>query len=323
MTRLDLEISKFDNGHRVRHLGTRLGESPWTGLDWTRLWPQAHAYTRTHSLAPSPDDLQYTDDQHTNDPCTDNPFRSSMVKGTHVQNITNRLHICNEYSAFFFCIIGRFEYDVCTVNNDRDGNQMVPMFGVTNMQFNYGTLAIDTATFHPQSIDAMVRRGVAHYLGNEMASKVVTWEESENKARKESGAAPVTDEEKAAKKAEYQSAGLTALSDGSVGASSRGPRVDPLTAATQSIAKREVLDVLKANGLKPPKGDESIEFANGTKKTMAEMVATRIAHAEHGPRINKEAAKKVADDERKAKKAKDEAAKRDKATPVNADDLGL
>jgi hypothetical protein len=191
------------------------------------------------------------------------------------------------------------------------------------MQFNYGTLTIDTAGFHPTALDAMVRRGVAHFLGNEIASKVVGWEESENKARAEAGKAPVTDEEKASKKQELQAAGLQALADGTVGQSNRGPRVDPITSATQAIAKREVLDILKANGLKVPKGDEAIEFANGQKKTLAEMVSTRVAHPEHGARIAKEAARKVADDEKKAAKAKADAAKRDKAQPASADALGL
>lgn len=186
------------------------------------------------------------------------------------------------------------------------------------MQFNYGTIAIDTAKFAPTSIDAMVRRGVAHYLGNEMASKVAAWEENQKKAGVE-----VTDEAKAGMKAQFQLEGLEALESGTVGTSSRGPRVDPITAATAAIAKREVIDVLKANNLKAPKGEEGITFPNGQVKTMADMIAGRIAHPDHGPRIAKEAAKKVADDERKAAKAKADAAKRDKAQPFSADELGL
>lgn len=191
------------------------------------------------------------------------------------------------------------------------------------MQFNYGNLVIDTAGFHPTSVDAMVRRGVAHFLGNEIHSKLNAWEESENKSRAGSGKASVSVEEKAEKKAALQQAGLVVLAEGTVGANVRGPRVDPVTAATQSIAKREVLDVLKANGLKAPKGNEAITFANGQTKSMADMVATRIAHPEHGPRIAKEANRKVADDEKKAAKAKTDAAKRDKDQPASADALGL
>jgi hypothetical protein len=191
------------------------------------------------------------------------------------------------------------------------------------MQIQYGTHALDTAKFHPNAIEAMVRRGVSHYLGNEMASKVVAWAESEAKERAKATppGGPVTDAEKEAKKAQFQADAITALETGTVGQSNRGPRVDPLVAQMQAIAKREVIDTLKANNIKPPKGDDIVTFGDGATRTMAQMIEKRLAN--HGARIETEAKKLLADQARKAEKAKKEAAARESKGLVAASELGL
>src|SRR5258708_154846 len=176
------------------------------------------------------------------------------------------------------------------------------------MQIQYGSHALDTAKFHPTAIEAMVRRGVSHYLGNEMASKVVAWVEAENKERAKTNAAPVTDEEKDAAKLSFQADAIVALETGTVGQSNRGPRVDPLVAQCLAIAKREVIDTLKANNIKPPKGDDIVTFGDGATRTMSQMVEKRLAS--HGQRIETEAKKHLAELARKAEKAKKEAAAR-------------
>jgi hypothetical protein len=193
--------------------------------------------------------------------------------------------------------------------------------GVITMQIQYGTHALDTAKFHPTAIEAMVRRGVSHYLGNEMASKVVAWAESENKERAKTGAAPVTDAEKEAAKVAFQTDGIIALEAGTVGQSNRGPRVDPLVAQMQAIAKREVIDTLKANNIKPPKSDDVVTFGDGATRTMAQMVEKRLAN--HTARIEAEAKKHLSELARKADKAKKEAAARESKAPVGALELGL
>lgn len=189
------------------------------------------------------------------------------------------------------------------------------------MQIQYGTYQLDTAKFHPTAIEAMVRRGVSHYLGNEMASKVVAWTEAENKERAKTGAAAVTDAEKETQKAQFQADAIAALEAGTVGQSNRGPRVDPLVAQMQSIAKREVIDTLKANNIKPPKGDDVVTFGDGATRTMAQMVEKRLAG--HGSRIESEAKKHLAELARKAEKAKKEAAARESKGAVGAAELGL
>lgn len=189
------------------------------------------------------------------------------------------------------------------------------------MQIQYGNHALDTAKFHPASLDAMVRRGVSHYLGNEMASKVVAWSETETKERAKTGAPAITDAEKEAKKNELQLEAIAALEAGTVGQSNRGPRVDPLVAQVMAIARREVIDTLKANNIKPPKGEDVVTFGDGATRTMAQMVEKRIAN--HGPRIEAEAKKHLAELARKAEKAKKEAAARESKAPVGASELGL
>jgi len=44
-----------------------------------------------------------------------------------------------------------------------------------NLVITYGTRTLDFNTLPPASLVAMVRRGVSHFFGNEMASKVAAY----------------------------------------------------------------------------------------------------------------------------------------------------
>ena len=205
-------------------------------------------------------------------------------------------------------------------------------------KFTYGTIEVDTSAFAPASIEALVRRGVAHYLGNEQASKVVAW--AKTKATEGLAAYLQTDpdnsagktvedfepslEDKQSKKEELQQAALGHLVAGTIGISApRTPSVDPLEAAMERLAKAQVTTVLKANGIKPPKDGESVTFGDGTKKTMDDMIATRLAHATHGPAIRAEAEKVLkAKAKEAAAKAKALASQKVEG-PISADNLGL
>jgi hypothetical protein len=194
------------------------------------------------------------------------------------------------------------------------------------MQITYGNFELDTALFPPATVDALIRRGVSHILGNEASSKAKAWEESENASRAETAGKagqstynPVTDEEKAAKKAEFQAAFVDAMTAGTLGqGAARGPRVDPVEAAARGIAKREIADVLRGVGLKLPKTDAKVKFTDGQEFTLAELIDRRLE--KHGERITREAQKHVADLERRSKKAREEAAK---VGTANAEALGL
>jgi hypothetical protein len=186
------------------------------------------------------------------------------------------------------------------------------------MQVTYGQYEIDTGKLPPVTIDALVRRGISHVLGNEAASKVSAWADNAERIKAEGNA---TDEQKAQKKAEFQAVFIDAMLAGTLGQhAARGPRVDPLEAVMNGIAKREIIDRLKAANppIKTPKGDETINL-KGELFTMAQLITRRLNGPE-GERIKREAQKHVADLERKAKKAKEDVAK---AGDTSADALGL
>lgn len=209
------------------------------------------------------------------------------------------------------------------------------------MQTTYGNIALDTAQFHPNSIDALVRRGISHYLGNEMASKVTAWVEKEIKsgvdafkaanptvklddAKMAALVSKVTpsDDDKAAKKAEFQTAGVASLLDGTIGqGGERGPRVDPIESEMRVQARAGVLATLKGAGLKAPKGDGVVTFADGQTRTMAQMIDKRLTTQAEA--LRHAADKALKEKAKKAEKDKADAAKIVGNGPVQADALGL
>lgn len=158
----------------------------------------------------------------------------------------------------------------------------------------YGTHEIDTATLPEVSATALMRRGLAHFLGNEQASKVASFV----KASKE----PVTDEAKAAKLAEFVASAKEALIAGTIGSNVRGPRGSAVETVERALAKAEVISILSnlSPKVKFPKGEEKVEFADGTKLSGEELIARRLA--KHGDRLRKEAEAKMKADARKAEK---------------------
>lgn len=152
----------------------------------------------------------------------------------------------------------------------------------------YGNLSIDTSAIPAKSLEALISRGVTHYLGNEQASKV----SGAVKKAIEDGT-PLADDEIVALKAQYVAAAHAALLDGSIGTRVGGPKLDPLTRATRDIAGEEIGAMLKKAGQKVPKGKETIEV-KGQALTFADLVDRRIASEAHGARIAKEAKARVA-----------------------------
>lgn len=137
----------------------------------------------------------------------------------------------------------------------------------------YGTNALDFAALPQSSLVAMLRRGVSHYLGSEQSSKVVAMFDPD----KDEPVADSSPEAKAKAKADFVAKAIDALIAGTVGVSVRGPSVDPIQTIVNRLARKEVLDVLKASGTKPPKkAEDKVQFANGTAFTLAELVSRRL-----------------------------------------------
>ncbi len=201
------------------------------------------------------------------------------------------------------------------------GNQAAIAKGEINMtQFTYGQLQIDSDKVHAVAIDALIRRGLSHLLGNEQSAKVgpeSAWFKSVVTA---TGNNP-TAEEVSAQKVEFQKVAIQSLYDGTIGTRVSGPRVDPLETEMNAIAKREVSDVLRTQGIKKfPTGDATVTLGSESF-TGNQLIARRIT--KHGERIKREAEKVMNDKAKKAKAAAHAAAMAAQNGAVDAESLGL
>src|SRR5258708_3426599 len=108
--------------------------------------------------------------------------------------------------------------------------------------FTYGELQIDSDKFHPNAVQALLRRGLSHLLGNEQAAKLGP-ESAWGKAN-----ANATKEQVAAAKLAMQQSAIATLYDGTIGVrASSGPKADPLMSEMRKIAKFEVTGILAKN----------------------------------------------------------------------------
>lgn len=209
--------------------------------------------------------------------------------------------------------------------------------------FQYNDHSIVGAKVPEANRKAIWGKGLTHYLGNEVAARVTAWSKAQvadavAAHRKANGLtddvaidgsafAPTVEVIKA-KQHEFRLEAIERLYDGEIGAGSRGPRVDPLTSAINSIAKAEVLVLLKSMGINRfPKEGEAIKFGDGTTRTADELVANWLNGVDkkgsfgkpgedNRPRITKAAERKIVD----AKKAQEKANSHGHLT---VSDLGL
>lgn len=192
------------------------------------------------------------------------------------------------------------------------------MNATTNpLSLTYGSHTVDFATLPQTSVVAMLRRGLSHFLGSEMASKVNAYFDTDRKLAEGETRLDDTDENRAKVKAEYQAKAIDALLAGTVGISVRGPSVDPIEKIINQLARAEVTNILKSNGIKPPKKAEDTVKIGGVEFTTDQLIARRLdptiptgvdkkTGVSHIDRLTKEAKKKV--DEQVKAKAKAEAA---------------
>ncbi len=167
-----------------------------------------------------------------------------------------------------------------------------------NLVLKYGDFTADFNTLPESSLVGMLRRGFAHFMGSECASKVTGHFDPESLPEGETD----TPEARAAYKATVQSEAFAKLLAGTVGVSTRGPAIDPVETIARRLAKAEILPILKANGLAwPKKAEDVVTFPDGQAFNGATLIDRRVK--QQGDRLMKEA-KKVADEQaRKAKKA--------------------
>lgn len=158
---------------------------------------------------------------------------------------------------------------------------------IENPVFTVGSTEINVNDLPPRSLRALLSRGFTHYFGSEQASKVKTWKDKQAESGTEATEAEIN-----AYKAQCVAEAIEKLRSGEIGVRSAGVTIDPLDKLRNKIAKQQVIDTLRKNNIKVPKGDEAVKFANGVSKTLAEMVATRLAS--NGDAIEAEAKKALA-----------------------------
>jgi hypothetical protein len=185
---------------------------------------------------------------------------------------------------------------------------------MADLKLTYGNHTVDFATVPEQSVVAMLRRGFAHFLGSEQASKVTAYFDPDRKLAEGEERLADTPENRDKIKADYQAKALDALLAGTVGMSTRGPTIDPITTIINRLARQEVHNILKASGVKPPKkADDTVEIGV-TKYTTDQLIARRLDPASpagvdkktgvaHLERLTKEANKIAAEQAKKNAKA--------------------
>lgn len=193
-----------------------------------------------------------------------------------------------------------------------------------NIQIDYANHSVDFAKVPAPSIEALLRRGVAHFLGNEQASKVTAWK-AKLAGDKENPREPSEDEVEQYKN-DLVSTALADIYAGDIG-SGRGPRLDPVERELRSLVDSHIANTLAGNGIKFPKGrklpadGEVVKFANGATRTMDQMRENVLKT--HGDKFRKDAEKRVADLAKKAAQAKANAEALAQQGPVDAEALGL
>ena len=211
------------------------------------------------------------------------------------------------------------------------------MFTIGNDKFE--------AEFHslPESTQqALAQQGFNHKMQNEVAAKISADANKQavinvkarlgDKATKDELASLVpverkallealSDDDRAAITAQYQSDLWAKMLAGTLGTVERARKGDPFDAEGDKIAFGEVVEILRANKLwterKHPSRDAEISFAKGPR-TVASLVEQRLAN--HESRIHKEANRRL-DAVRKAKEAAEKAAQARGETPADADAL--
>ena len=168
---------------------------------------------------------------------------------------------------------------------------------VITSNLTYGDITIDFSALPPSSQFALARRGLAHYLGNEQASKVTSWKDARN-----ADCNPPNDAEIATYKGDLITAALAALAEGKVGANVRGPRGMAAETVMRELAQKEVMGILAQVGLSlPAKKDAVVTFPNGDTFTRVQLIERRIER--HKERLMKAAETELRARERLASKA--------------------
>ncbi len=198
------------------------------------------------------------------------------------------------------------------------------------MEITYGTnIKLDSSTFPEATTKALLSFGVAHFLGNVQASKIVgriRGKDGLNKADATKEAVKAWREANPQLitkwSAEFEAEALKELVEGKIGVRAGGPRLDPVEAEFKKLVMARIKSILEGVGMKMPKAeDEVLTFGDGVTRTLPAMV--RNVTAKEGDSLRKTAEANVAAAARRAKQAKDKVEQVKAAGTVTADALGI
>ena len=184
------------------------------------------------------------------------------------------------------------------------------------------TVSVDEASLPEISRLALMTKGLAHWLGNEVASKVVAKADKFEEETK----APATIETKAGWRKDFTEEYLARLQSGEITVE-RGSSVDPVEREAESLAKADLQAVLRAKG-SWPKGkidDETVFTIGGNSRSWRSLIDAKLARdvfsvgPHKGKSIAEVASKNVA--KRLADKAKVAAKVASDAAEVDLSDL--
>lgn len=161
---------------------------------------------------------------------------------------------------------------------------------------SYG-FTIDTDKIPEASMIGLLRRGLAHLFGNEVASAAVT---AEKNFKPTNGEAFNRDEwRKQAREAKYAE-----VMNGQLGTRTVGPRVDPVERKFAELVEKTAKVQMKQHGYKWPKNEEAvITFGNGMTRTRQQLRDAVVKNA--GVKLRREAERLVAAEARLATKVAD------------------
>lgn len=161
----------------------------------------------------------------------------------------------------------------------------------------YGPHKIDVDTVPAANLTALIRRGLAHYLGNEQASKVTSHFDGEE----------ATDDAKAAFKVECVAKAIDVLLNGVMGAGRIGvPRGTAIETVVRQMAVKEVIANLKHNKLAMPKKAEDTVTFNAGQANERKLTRTQLVDMwtkKHNERLTKAAEAEMKRQERTAQSA--------------------
>jgi len=175
-----------------------------------------------------------------------------------------------------------------------------PQRKVTVMEpITYGQHVIDILSLPPKSVEALIKRGLTHYLGNEQAAKVSGWiadqiPDSDTMSKEQRKAAIKAFRESnindvMAKTNAVVAAAVAALTEGTIGVRAvAGPKADPVEKVMRELAIAHIAANLAKHGLKMPTGNKTVTIGEH-QLTRDELVARQFARDEAGYRTKAEA----------------------------------